>query len=767
MDSGKMEKSAETIKPSDQGLESEGDDYIHVDEPGHKSSKIGPGFHDAPTEDLGPNGGNTADEGGWIDERGYGVPILASDEVAKEAGAEYMQPAISPYQERRGSSTFFHPEGETPGCKSGDRTPSVSGSRPTSRPASIHGVGTSLARFASRNEEREDMHTPLENVEEYEPLFPDEEDESGSKPLNAADRFKMRPGTLKRRFPSQDIWEDAPNSLQHYATVSTPELPQPAKTFEKPETEAAREEEASEAERTKLMPKEERLSKSVFHPQLRDDMPTRPDMKQRFPSRDIWEDSPDSLHLVTTVSTPDVEEPRSPPIASKPAIPPRPTKSKLGEGSSEQGLPVQSQVPSRPPKRLHQVPPADAKLTTIENGAEKQVSPTEGRKAPIIPDRPKPQVPARPSKPKPTGSSEDLTKTTSAGSAGSVSPTITKAKPVVPARPTGSKIAALQAGFMTDLNKRLQIGPQAPKPVEREVEPEAEVEKVPLSDARKGRARGPVRRKPATEASPEKSVPKITISPPKMVWSIGEDGGVSMRQEEKAALKAVEEAKTARVESTTQPSEVPSGASALATNTAGDTVDPAPAPEKVEEPPAPVSEKSDVPVADQLRPDLATTSAASSTSKLFKTADQTPAEEIEDPLATVPTASHAAETTTTADNILAATEPEPSPAAVPNPEESKAYISADSPEDAPEDLQRKPTIPREPSLPALATTLSGQKVDAGKASDALEMLDTGVQGGGVEGGEEKSAEEVDMMSHRGSVTIAETGSLARKPEGEA
>jgi hypothetical protein len=73
----------------------------------------------------------------------------------------------------------------------------------------------------------------------------------------------------------------------------------------------------------------------------------------------------------------------------------------------------------------------------------------------------------------------------------------------------GSKIAALQAGFMNDLNRRLQLGPQAPpKKEEHEAAAEGEgaaaekeeKEKVPLSDARKGRARGPARRAPASAA---------------------------------------------------------------------------------------------------------------------------------------------------------------------------------------------------------------------------------------------------------------------------
>ena len=56
---------------------------------------------------------------------------------------------------------------------------------------------------------------------------------------------------------------------------------------------------------------------------------------------------------------------------------------------------------------------------------------------------------------------------------------------------------------MSDLNRRLQLGPQAPPSHKEEHEEKAEEEaekekeKVPLVDARKGRARGPARRAPA------------------------------------------------------------------------------------------------------------------------------------------------------------------------------------------------------------------------------------------------------------------------------
>lgn len=79
---------------------------------------------------------------------------------------------------------------------------------------------------------------------------------------------------------------------------------------------------------------------------------------------------------------------------------------------------------------------------------------------------------------------------------------------------------------MSDLNKRLQLGPQAPK--KEEVipdEPQAEKEKAPLVDARKGRARGPARRAPAkspTPASQESAGTSAvyTISQPSTLWQI-------------------------------------------------------------------------------------------------------------------------------------------------------------------------------------------------------------------------------------------------------
>ena len=549
---------------SEDAMESEQDeDRIHIDPKNHYNKITGGQETIRETEDVQPYVSHPTEEGGLVDEHGYSVPILAADEVAREVGHEDMQPAVPPSRERRGSAYDEY-------YGSGDVTPS---SRPASRPGSIHGgmLSNQLSRFTSRHEEyREDMHTPLEDVDEYEPLFPD--DDSKQKAMTAAERFK-RPQTLQHRFPSQDIWEDTPSSAMHMAEVSTPDLPAGAeksnepvasKTFESPEAEAARKEEPSEEEKKKLIPKEERLAKSQFAPHLRDDMPTRPGMQPRFPSQDVWEDTPDSHYQYTTVSSQQEEEIKSPTEASssKPSIPPRPNKSRPGEGaSSAQKEPsVQPSIPTRPQKRVYAVPPVNAKLTdpaTLSGQKDEETSPRELRKVPSIPDRPKPQVPVRPAK---QTSTESLSKTisaTSAGSSGSTetekgvpvtSPPAVKAKPQIPARPgQGSKIANLKGNFMNDLNQRLQLGP--PKEKEKEPEPEAEKEAKPLEDARKGRARGPQRRAPAKSpsgsaesaaTSTEKKM-KFSLSSPTTIWHIDSvDGALKVHSHNQASSTSAE-----------------------------------------------------------------------------------------------------------------------------------------------------------------------------------------------------------------------------------
>ena len=125
------------------------------------------------------------------------APILAADEVAKNPDSYDSGPAVEPPNSRRGS--VFEME-----------EPS---SRPTSRPASIY-----------RESGYEMRSTPLEDVEEYEPLFP--EDEKAAKKAV----HPKRPDDLQHKFPSRDIWEDAPNSVHYTAEVSTPDIPEDAAT---------------------------------------------------------------------------------------------------------------------------------------------------------------------------------------------------------------------------------------------------------------------------------------------------------------------------------------------------------------------------------------------------------------------------------------------------------------------------------------------------------------------------------------------------------
>ncbi|KAI0139084.1 altered inheritance of mitochondria protein 21 [Hypoxylon sp. NC0597] len=390
-------------------------------------------------------------------EEAHEYPILAPDEVAKDPSPYQQQPAVEPPPERHGSAY----EMEEPR------------SRPTSRPASIYSPPPP------------EIHsTPLEDVEEYEPLFPEDE-KSGKRPLTQAEKLKEH----RQRFPSRDIWEDAPNSVYSTAEVSTPELLEarqkeqaaildvPPRDGETPAQAFARRQEEL-AEKEALTPdsflyRQQKPPSWVGQkPHLSKEIQSRPNSTSRFPSRDIWEDTPDSLQYTATVSTPETTEEPQGDEEAKPA---------------EQATQKPS-VPSRP---------------------KKQGSGDDSK--PVIPDRPKPQIPVRPSKPA----------TESKGPEPAAKP-----KPAVPARPAGGKIAALQAGFLSDLNNRLKLGPQAPKKEESTTEePAEEKEKAPLSDARKGRARGPQRRAPtkATSRSPsgvESGPPPVTNGKPVLSFSM-------------------------------------------------------------------------------------------------------------------------------------------------------------------------------------------------------------------------------------------------------
>jgi hypothetical protein len=480
-------------------------EVIHIDPPAHRGSKIHGGGYDPPTEDLGPEGGNTAEEGGWVTERGYGTPILASDELKKHPDSEWRQPAINPEMERHGDEYTVNEDG-TPAYITKVRSHSRNSSRNNSVQAQR--VIPSPAQFDRGG-------TPLESHKEYEPLFPeDEEDEK--RPKTQVDKLK-RPSVARHHFPSQDVWEDTPGSLQLQTTVETPEPPpepeassgdvSAAKVFENPETEEARKDNITKEDQQSFLPEHTRrfAAQNKLLGKVRDEHPLRPGMQQRFPSQDIWEDAPEHGRLETTVSTPQTEETNDydedSPAVEKPIIPARPT------------------VPSRPQKT--------------------EASPVD-KKGPFIPDRPKPQIPARPSKPLTTARGEVANAESQVPAENNALQA--KAKPPVPARPGSSKIAALQAGFLQDLNSKLGMGPQAPKV--KEPEPEAEAEPAaPLQDARKGRAKGPQRRKPAVSPTPaatvtaEVAVPReqLNIGPVTVVWSFGEDNTLDVPAAKMAA----------------------------------------------------------------------------------------------------------------------------------------------------------------------------------------------------------------------------------------
>ncbi|KAI0147325.1 altered inheritance of mitochondria protein 21 [Xylariaceae sp. FL1272] len=477
---GSSQKGETTKSPLSSQLDKKSN-VIHVDDPGDHT-----GF---------AKFGDEYSAEGQGEHHEYEHPILAADEVAKDPNSHDLKPAVPAHHHRR---------------QSGDETRS----RPSSRPGSIYSPPP--AELTS---------TPLDDVEEYEPLFPEGE---GEKPKTAADKLKE----YRQRFPSRDIWEDAPNSVHSTAEVSTPEptdsrpksrtsIDLPPRDTETPaQAFARRQEELAEKEATNpdaFLNRTQRPKSWAEHqPHLAKEIHSRPN-SQRFPSRDIWEDTPDSLQFTTTVSQPQSADDTPGDEEEKP---------KLGDVNFRGSQPM---IPARP--------------------AKKQGS---GDDKPTIPGRPKPQIPVRPAK----SSSE------------SSEPDVPRQKPAVPARPVGGKIAALQAGFMSDLNNRLRLGPQAPKKDAPAEEAPEEKERAPLADARKSRARGPQRRAPTKASSPasgDRNAPPpvsnggLTFSMTRTLFSINEEGTMTVDDygEEKEGLgEKVDEIRLKEMEAKSEVHEV-------------------------------------------------------------------------------------------------------------------------------------------------------------------------------------------------------------------
>ncbi|GAB0136524.1 hypothetical protein EsDP_00004823 [Epichloe bromicola] len=398
----------------------------------------------------------------------YPVPILAPDEVSKDPSSRVHKPAIRPHLQRQGSSY----DGEDPP------------SRPTSQAKSQH----------HHSAPQEHKPIPLEDVEEYDPLFPED-----GKDAKVIIQEPEEEHPERHHFPSKDIWEDAPNSVHVTAEVSAPDVPEPerrrssvypadrpitpAQAFALYQEELAEKE--SQGRTNSFLPLQDSKPSWVGHqPHLQTSSRPTSSSSKRFPSRDIWEDAPES-HL------PEAEVSASPIEQARPEFPACPVK-------KASLSPERPALPERPAARQNSVDDAT-------------------RQRPPVSDKPKPSIPPRPTKSSPEDSK-----------AGASS----KPKPPVPNRPVGGKIAALQAGFMSDLNKRLQLGPQGVKKDEpKEEEVVEEQEKAPLADARKGRARGPQRRAPARSpaAAPssetDKGAPVLSFSLPQTVWSVDPEHG--------------------------------------------------------------------------------------------------------------------------------------------------------------------------------------------------------------------------------------------------
>ncbi|KAL5627315.1 hypothetical protein BROUX41_003468 [Berkeleyomyces rouxiae] len=480
------------------------------------------------------------------------MPILASDQIVKEPTSHHNStPAIEVEHHSRSDELKSQVS-----LESSSSTPFSAGSIP-------------------------EIHE--EKV--YEPLFSD----------NASEVKKSSPGSdsvhaHRQKFPSKDIWEDAPSSAYYTAEVNTPvekegeelaqtekvegdkenedeveyeEPPQPVKTeassvkskeppnpalaFAKLQEKLA-EDEAKSRESTPIhsqtfLPRGVGMQpKSPGFAAMTPDH-FRPTSTSRFPSRDIWEDTPDSHMMSTTVDSDqeaalqEAEEIESPVVDSKtdlPVMPARPNGSK---------------------------PPAVDRSKPKPPVADKPKS--------AISEKPKPVIPARPNV----------------------------------ARPVGGKIAALQSGFMSDLNRRLQIGPQAPKKEEPSAiaaEEAPAVEKVPLTDARKGRARGPQRRAPAKAAVPaikeEEAQVTFSISRPQLFWSIGGSGKIefegTVNPVAEAAKPVVAAAAAAAAESVVAPVVAPSEVAKEVTDGSVAEVD------AVEETPAKTATEADATVVE-------------------------------------------------------------------------------------------------------------------------------------------------------------------------
>lgn len=529
-------------------------------------------------------------------------PILASDEVQKRGG-EFMLPAISPPLPPR-----------RPGSMPNTRPHSVAPTGPCSDADDDEDGDIEPADLSSNTgfELRESL-IALQPGEETEPLFPEDEDEdAGGCATGAVDKVQEKPKRpdmppsmgSSHRFPSKDIWEEAPDHAQLQAIVSSP----PTADVE---TQDDSREEEKPAERTSITPEyvqgqphdhyepgdekefeqrhkdakkkagdyrhevqsegpDEHLDRLLKRGKKGEESAGSGDRNgvKRFPSNDIWEDVPPSLQLSTTVTpsndpregnTNEHEGRATTTGATRlddkiTSIPEEEDDTKPTAGvpiemssTTEPGFPARPQVPStRPTKKA---PPQTGDSTFASStGSESALISPDKKAPPGLPDRPKPKVPARPNRPATTMARSPSTESppvAPSGSSGGVAPGNTplvgsKPKPAIPPRTggIGGKIAALKAGFMNDLDQRLKLGPQAPKQEEKPAGGEEDKPTEVLGDVRKSRAKGPRGRKlPTAKEAETKTETKADPATFKMeivgvwtVWSM-DDKGVNVGEE--------------------------------------------------------------------------------------------------------------------------------------------------------------------------------------------------------------------------------------------
>ncbi|KAI5788485.1 hypothetical protein EDC01DRAFT_617479 [Geopyxis carbonaria] len=433
-------KGSEEDRPTD-----DDGNLIHVDAPTHGGGYLRRGNSDYESSRAASRLDGHKTEG--IDEEEEEretYSVLAGDEVLKRKQGKYMQAAISPPGSNRPKST---PRNEDEKQEKED----------------LPVLALSTKGTDSR------YRTPYEELspadENAKPLFSDdedgdEEDDKEEKSRNPDDPLPARPKSKNKsvdhlrpalksehRFPSKDVWEEAPEYSQLQAEVQSPP---PGRIYpagddhnpedkerqgDRPKTEQDYRvdlKDLSEDSRLKRLqnPKGSEGSESSS-----DKGPTR----RKFPSNDIWEDQPPSLEL----------------------------EASLGDDEKDRAT------------------TGDARATS-ESAGPTTSTPVEGPfKKPEIPARP--SIPARPqrgAKLPPTGQSA-----------------APKQRPAVPPRKPGGKIAALK-GALGDLDSKLKMGMFPPKreekPVEVAQEEFTEV-KEPLIDPRKSRAKGPRGRKPPTK----------------------------------------------------------------------------------------------------------------------------------------------------------------------------------------------------------------------------------------------------------------------------